>query len=175
MIIAADDPLLVNALQRRAAVVLQKSLREGFGLTVSEAMWKGRAVIGGDVGGIRHQIVDGHSGCLVSDVPQAAAQIGLLWAIKSAPEYGPSREGAGSSALPDDATCWRSGSISSRLRRREAGQDFRSRNLLRWPSVRCAESHCPWQPYPCVSPKLRRSPRACLRSSMAERSVLSRG
>ena len=74
LIIAADDPLLVNALQRRAAVVLQKSLREGFGLTVSEAMWKGRAVIGGDVGGIRHQIVDGHSGFLVSDVPQAAAQ-----------------------------------------------------------------------------------------------------
>jgi trehalose synthase len=53
-------------------------LREGFGLTVSEAMWKGRAVIGGDVGGIRHQIVDGQSGCLVSDVQQAAAQIGLL-------------------------------------------------------------------------------------------------
>jgi trehalose synthase len=78
LVIAADDPLLVNALQRRAAVVLQKSLREGFGLTVSEAMWKGRAVIGGNVGGIRHQIVDGHSGCLVSDVPQAAAQIGLL-------------------------------------------------------------------------------------------------
>jgi trehalose synthase len=59
IVIAADDPLLVNALQRRAAVVLQKSLREGFGLTVSEAMWKGRAVIGGDVGGIRHQILHG--------------------------------------------------------------------------------------------------------------------
>ena len=78
LVIAADDASLVNALQRRAAVVLQKSLREGFGLTVSEAMWKGRAVIGGDVGGIRHQIVDGHSGCLVSDVQQAAQQIGLL-------------------------------------------------------------------------------------------------
>jgi trehalose synthase len=78
IVIAADDPLLVNALQRRAAVVLQKSLREGFGLTVSEAMWKGRAVIGGNVGGIRHQIVHGQSGYLVSDVEQAAATIAAL-------------------------------------------------------------------------------------------------
>ena len=73
LIIAADDPLLVNALQRHAAVVLQKSLREGFGLTVSEAMWKGRAVIGGDVGGIRHQIVHGQCGFLAGDVEQTAA------------------------------------------------------------------------------------------------------
>jgi trehalose synthase len=78
IVIAADDPLLVNALQRRAAVVLQKSLREGFGLTVSEAMWKGRAVIGGNVGGIRHQIQHGQSGFLVSDVDQAAATIAAL-------------------------------------------------------------------------------------------------
>jgi trehalose synthase len=78
MVIAADDPLLVNTLQRRAAVVLQKSLREGFGLTVSEAMWKGRAVIGGDVGGVRHQIVHGQTGYLVSDVDQAAAHIATL-------------------------------------------------------------------------------------------------
>jgi trehalose synthase len=78
IVIAADDPLLINALQRRAAVVLQKSLREGFGLTVSEAMWKGRAVIGGNVGGIRHQIQHGQSGFLVSDVDQAAATIAAL-------------------------------------------------------------------------------------------------
>jgi trehalose synthase len=78
IVIAADDPPLVNALQRRAAVVLQKSLREGFGLTVSEAMWKGRAVIGGNVGGIRHQIVHGQSGFLVSDVDHAAATIAAL-------------------------------------------------------------------------------------------------
>jgi trehalose synthase len=77
-IIAANDPLLVNALQRRAAVVLQKSLREGFGLTVSEAMWKGRSVIGGNVGGIRHQIIDGHSGFLVENVEQTAVCIETL-------------------------------------------------------------------------------------------------
>jgi trehalose synthase len=78
LVIAADDPLLVNALQRRAAVVLQKSLREGFGLTVSEAMWKSRPVIGGNVGGIRHQIVDRHSGFLVGNVDQTAACVRSL-------------------------------------------------------------------------------------------------
>jgi len=75
IILAADDPTLVNALQRSAAVVLQKSTREGFGLTVTEAMWKGAAVIGGDVGGIRHQIKDEWNGFLVSTPDQAAARI----------------------------------------------------------------------------------------------------
>ena len=75
LILTAEDSALVNALQRRAAVVLQKSLREGFGLTVTEAMWKGAAVIGGDCGGIRRQIEDGKSGFLVSSVEQAAARI----------------------------------------------------------------------------------------------------
>jgi trehalose synthase len=75
LILTAEDTALVNALQRRAAVVLQKSLREGFGLTVTEAMWKGAAVIGGDCGGIRHQIEDGRNGFLVSSVPQAAERI----------------------------------------------------------------------------------------------------
>jgi trehalose synthase len=65
----------VNALQRRAAVVLQKSTREGFGLTVTEAMWKGAAVIGGNVGGIRRQIRDGENGFLVDTVDQAAERI----------------------------------------------------------------------------------------------------
>jgi trehalose synthase len=70
-----DDTALVNALQTRAAVVLQKSLREGFGLTVAEAMWKGTPVIGGNVGGIRYQIEDGVSGFLVSSVEEAAQRI----------------------------------------------------------------------------------------------------
>jgi trehalose synthase len=56
---------MVNALQRHAAVVVQKSFAEGFGLTVTEAMWKGRPVVAGAVGGIRDQIEDGHSGLLV--------------------------------------------------------------------------------------------------------------
>ena len=70
-----DDTALVNTLQRRAAVVLQKSLREGFGLTVAEAMWKGTPVIGGNVGGIRSQIEDGVNGFLVSSVEDAAHRI----------------------------------------------------------------------------------------------------
>lgn len=75
IVLSCQDSCLVNALQRRAAVVLQKSLREGFGLTVTEAMWKGAAVIGGNVGGIRHQIEDGESGFLVSSVEQAAERM----------------------------------------------------------------------------------------------------
>jgi trehalose synthase len=75
MVLSVDDPTLVNALQRSAAVVLQKSTREGFGLTVTEAMWKGAAVIGGDVGGIRHQIKDEWNGFLVNTPEQAAARI----------------------------------------------------------------------------------------------------
>jgi trehalose synthase len=69
---SVQDGALVNALQRRAAVVLQKSIREGFGLTVTEAMWKGTAVVGGNVGGIRYQIEDGVNGFLVSSVAEAA-------------------------------------------------------------------------------------------------------
>jgi trehalose synthase len=78
LIIRADDQLLVNALQRRGTVLLQKSLREGFGLTVSEGMWKGKAVVGGAVGGIRHQIEHGHCGFLVANVEEAATSIGAL-------------------------------------------------------------------------------------------------
>jgi trehalose synthase len=75
VVVTVDDPLLVNALQRRAAVVLQKSIREGFGLTVTEAMWKGAAVIGGNVGGIRQQIRDGENGFLVNTVDEAGERI----------------------------------------------------------------------------------------------------
>jgi trehalose synthase len=65
-------PVAVNAFQRASDVVVQKSIREGFGLTVAEAMWKERPVIGGNVGGIKLQIEDGVSGYLV-DSPEACA------------------------------------------------------------------------------------------------------
>ena len=58
---------MVNAIQRRAQVVVQKSLAEGFGLTVAEAMWKGRPVIASRAGGIQDQIVDGVTGLLLDD------------------------------------------------------------------------------------------------------------
>ena len=65
----------INAFQRVADVVVQKSVREGFGLTVSEALWKGRPVVGGRAGGIAIQIRDGFDGYLVSSVEQCAARI----------------------------------------------------------------------------------------------------
>lgn len=64
----------VNAFQRSSNLVIQKSLREGFGLTVAEAMWKGKPVIGGKAGGIRIQIDDGKNGFLVSSVDETAAR-----------------------------------------------------------------------------------------------------
>lgn len=64
---AAENALIVNALQRTADVVVQKSLAEGFGLTVAEAMWKRRAVVASRIGGIQDQIEHGVSGLLVDD------------------------------------------------------------------------------------------------------------
>jgi trehalose synthase len=62
-----ENAHLVNALQRRASVVVQKSLVEGFGLTVTEAMWKGRPVVASALGGIKDQVIDGVSGLLLPD------------------------------------------------------------------------------------------------------------
>ena len=64
----------VNAFQSHCDVVIQKSTREGFGLTVTEAIWKGRPLIGGDVGGIPLQVSDGETGFLVSSVEECAAR-----------------------------------------------------------------------------------------------------
>ena len=69
----------VNAFQSQADIVIQKSTREGFGLTVSEALWKARPFIGGDVGGIPLQVEDGQSGYLVSSADECADRsIGIL-------------------------------------------------------------------------------------------------
>jgi trehalose synthase len=62
-----ENGAIVNALQRRADVIVQKSLAEGFGLTVTEAMWKARPLVASRVGGIQDQITHGHSGLLVDD------------------------------------------------------------------------------------------------------------
>ena len=62
----------VNAFQSHCDVAIQKSTREGFGLTVSEAIWKGRPFIGGNVGGIPLQVSDGETGFLVSTVEECA-------------------------------------------------------------------------------------------------------
>ena len=76
----ATNDEIVNALQTHSQVLVQKSTREGFGLTVSEGMWKGKPMIGGNVGGIRLQIVDGESGYLVDNARQAGERIAELLA-----------------------------------------------------------------------------------------------
>jgi trehalose synthase len=79
---ADENAVIVNALQRRADVIAQKSLAEGFGLTVSEAMWKGRPVVASDVGGIQDQIEDGRTGYLVepTDLVAFADRVNALLA-----------------------------------------------------------------------------------------------
>jgi trehalose synthase len=70
-----ENAAVVNALQRHSEIVVQKSLAEGFGLTVAEAMWKARPVVASRTGGIQDQIVDGVSGLLLSD-PRDIRQFG---------------------------------------------------------------------------------------------------
>jgi trehalose synthase len=70
--------LEINALVRGSTVIIQKSLREGFGLTVSEALWKKKPVVAGAVGGIRLQVLDGVTGFLVHSIEGAANQIAQL-------------------------------------------------------------------------------------------------
>jgi trehalose synthase len=72
---AQENAAIVNALQRGADVVVQKSLAEGFGLTVAEAMWKSRPVVASRIGGIQDQIEDGTSGVLLDD-PRALTEYG---------------------------------------------------------------------------------------------------
>ena len=78
LLLPPDAHLEINALQRAATIVLQKSLREGFGLTVTEAMWKGKPVIGGIAGGITVQLVYGITGFTVYSVEGAALRIHYL-------------------------------------------------------------------------------------------------
>lgn len=75
--VRGDDPVLVNVIQRESAVILQKSTREGFGLTVTEAMWKRTPVVASNVGGIPTQMIDGVTGYLVNphDLDECAERV----------------------------------------------------------------------------------------------------
>jgi trehalose synthase len=84
-----ENAAIVNALQRRADVVVQKSLAEGFGLTVSEAMWKARPVVASRVGGIQEQIADGETGVLVDPRDLSSFADGVATQIRNP---GPARE-----------------------------------------------------------------------------------
>lgn len=88
-----ENALLVNGIQRAADVVVQKSLAEGFGLTVTEAMWKSRVVVASAVGGIQEQITHGHDGLLVTD-PTDGPAFGALLAAAVAPELAAGPMGA---------------------------------------------------------------------------------
>jgi trehalose synthase len=84
-----ENAAIVNALQRHADVVVQKSLAEGFGLTVAEAMWKARPVVASRIGGIQDQIVDGESGVLLTDprdLRQFGAEVAALLADRERAE-----------------------------------------------------------------------------------------
>jgi trehalose synthase len=110
-----ENAIMVNALQRHAGVVVQKSLAEGFGLTVAEAMWKARPVIASRVGGIRDQIIDGQTGVLLDDPHDLAAF------------------GAAITALLDDAP--RAERIGRQARERVRGRFLNARTLLDYVAV----------------------------------------
>jgi trehalose synthase len=81
-----ENARMVNALQRGADVVVQKSIAEGFGLTVAEAMWKSRPVVASRIGGIQDQIEDGHSGVLLDDPADLAAYGAAVLALLEDPQ-----------------------------------------------------------------------------------------
>ena len=78
LLLPPDAHRTINALQRISDIVLQKSIREGFGLTVTEAMWKGKPVIGGNAGGIRIQILNLYTGFLINSPEGAALRMRYL-------------------------------------------------------------------------------------------------
>jgi trehalose synthase len=92
-----ENAAMVNALQGHADVVVQKSLAEGFGLTVAEAMWKRRPVVASRIGGIQDQIVDGESGILISD-PSDLREFGTAVASLLADPEGAHRIGVAARA-----------------------------------------------------------------------------
>lgn len=83
-----ENAAIVNALQRHAAVVVQKSLHEGFGLTVTEAMWKARPLVASAVGGVQDQIDDGVEGLLLADPKDLAALGQAVYRLVADPELG---------------------------------------------------------------------------------------
>jgi trehalose synthase len=134
-----ENAAIVNALQRRADVVVQKSLAEGFGLTVAEAMWKGRPVVASRVGGIREQIVEGDTGLLVEprDLPGSPARCSACVSIRSGPGRS-ERERArrSASSTSSRATCASTSTCSSSCSMPRTGlrsSPLRGASMLRMP------------------------------------------
>ena len=97
-----QNAAVVNALQRHAKVVAQKSLREGFGLTVSEAMWKGTPVVGSAIGGIQDQVRDGVDGLLVADPHDLGAFAAAVRALLGDPARAREMGGAAHERVRDN-------------------------------------------------------------------------
>ena len=103
-----ENAAIVNALQHHAAVVVQKSLAEGFGLTVAEAMWKQRPVVASRIGGIRDQIVDGSQ--IRTTYRRSGRRSSSCWPIATRRRESGGRRGSGcatgSSAPDSSAPTW---------------------------------------------------------------------
>jgi trehalose synthase len=97
-----ENGAMVNAIQRRADVVVQKSVAEGFGLTVAEAMWKRRPVVASRVGGIQDQVLDGKTGILIDDPHDLAACARAIERILADPEGAREMGEAGRQRVIDD-------------------------------------------------------------------------
>jgi trehalose synthase len=104
----SENAAMVNALQRRANVVVQKSLAEGFGLTVAEGMWKARPVVASRIGGIQDQIVDGESGVLLDDATDLAAYGTALRELMLDPEHAAAMGRAAQERVRDEFLAFRS-------------------------------------------------------------------
>jgi trehalose synthase len=107
-----ENAAIINAIQRHAAIVVQKSLAEGFGLTVSEAMWKAKPVVASAVGGIQDQIVDGEHGVLLPDPRDLRAMGAAVDRLLGA---------------PDEAT-----RLGARARERVTEEFLGDRHLIQW-------------------------------------------
>lgn len=110
-----ENAVVINAIQRHATVVTQKSFAEGFGLTVTEAMWKARPVVAAAVGGIPSQIVHGESGLLVEDSTDLRSFGGYIATLLADPDY--------------------AGRLGAGARRRVLDNFLSDRHLLRWAEI----------------------------------------
>lgn len=97
-----ENAAMINAIQRRADVIVQKSIAEGFGLTVAEAMWKERPLVGSRVGGIQDQVVEGRTGLLIDDPRDLAACARAIERILGDPKLARAMGEAGRRRVVDD-------------------------------------------------------------------------
>ena len=150
----------MNAFQSQADVVIQKSTREGFGLTVSEALWKARPFIGGDVGGIPLQVQDGETGFLVSSPAECANRsLRILREPDLGKRLGRDRQGARAPTLPHASAAPR---LAAYLHGRDdPRRPTRPRLEPRPRDVRAGRGRRAWRPAVAAAVSSPRSPGWC--------------